>query len=101
MGQGRQVKRGEAGLKRSVRPLGALDRRSPHQPTLRRTEIRARMGRAAVVPEEEGADARNVLVDKLPLLGGGEYGVEERVALFLRQLDDADRHQPVDQDRLA
>src|SRR5712691_4281338 len=89
------------GLKCSVRPLGTLDRRSPHQPTLRRREILARMGRAAVVPEEEVADAPNVLVDKLPLLGVVEHGVEQRVALFLRHVDDADRHQPVDVDRLA
>src|SRR6266705_7138270 len=54
---------------RSVRPPGALDRRSPHQPTLRRRKIRARMGRAAVVPEEEVADPPDVLVAEFPLLG--------------------------------
>src|SRR6266568_7046858 len=86
---------------RSIRPPGTPDRRSPHQPTLRRRKIRARMGRAAVVPEEEVADAPDVLVDKLPLLGVVEHGLEQRVALFLRHVDDADRHQSVDVDRLA
>ena len=42
-----------------------------------------------------------MLVDKLPLLGVVEHGSEQRVALFLRHVDDADRHQPVDVDRLA
>src|SRR6266704_932464 len=86
---------------RSVRPPGTLDRRSPHQPTLRRREIRARMGRAAVVPEEKVADAPDVLVDKLLLLGVVEHGLEQRVALFLRHVDNADGHQPVDVDGLA
>src|SRR5712692_6574219 len=86
---------------RSVRPPAALDRRSPHQPALRRGEIRARVGRAAVVPEEELADAPNVLIDKLLPLGVVEHGLEQRGALFLRHVDDADRHQPVDVDRLA
>src|SRR6266571_2949029 len=86
---------------RSVRPPGTLDRRSPHQPTLRRRKIRARMGRAAVIPEQEVADAPDVLVDKFLLFGVVEHGLEQRAALFLRHVDDADRHQPVDVDRLA
>src|SRR5258706_607716 len=85
----------------SVRPLAASDRRSPHQPTLRRRKIRARMRRAAVVPEEQAADAPDVLVAKFLLLGMVEHGVEQRAALFLRHVDEADRHQPVDVDRLA
>ncbi len=59
------------------------------------------MGRAAVVPEEQVADAPDVLVDEIPLLGVVEHGVEQRAALFLRHVDDAGRHQPVDVDRLA
>src|SRR6266516_7800135 len=86
---------------RSIRPPGPLDCRSPHQPTLRRREIRARMGRAAVVPQEEVADAPDMLVDKFLLLGVVEHGVEQRAALFPRHVDDADSHQPVDVDRLA
>src|SRR3989440_6002831 len=86
---------------RSVGSLGPFDRRSPHQPTLRRREIRARMRRAAVVPEEKVADAPDVLVDKLLPLGVVEYGLEQRSALFPRHVDDADGHQPVDVDRLA
>src|SRR5438309_131529 len=86
---------------RSIRPRGTLDRRSPHQPRLRRREIRSRMGRAAVVPQEEVANAPDMFVDKFLPLGVVEHGVEQRAALFLRHVDDADRHQPVDVDRLA
>src|SRR5258705_1915056 len=57
----------------SVRPLAASDRRSPHQATLRRRKIRARMRRAAVVPEEQVADAPDVLIDKFLLLGMVEH----------------------------
>src|SRR5258708_13145547 len=59
------------------------------------------MGRAAVVPEEKVADAPDVLVDKFLLLCVVEHGAEQRVALILWHVDDADRHQPVDVDRLA
>src|SRR6266700_477692 len=85
---------------KSIRPHRALDRGAQHQPALGRGEIGARVRRAAVVPEQQVAHAPDMLVDEFPLLGMIEDLVEQRRALLLWHVEDADRHQPIDVDRL-
>jgi hypothetical protein len=57
--------------------------------------------RAAIVPQQQIAHAPDVPVDKIVFLGVLEHVVEQRLALGLRQVDDADGHEPVDVDGLA
>src|SRR2546428_45596 len=82
----------------SVWPHGALHGRAQHQAALGRGEISACMRRAAIVPKEEIAEPPDVLVDELSSLRVIEDGIEQRPALLVRHVDDADGHEPIDID---
>ena len=86
---------------RSIRRNVALDRRAQHQAALIARKIRARVGRAAVVPKQHVADAPFVRIDERGLLRMIEHPGEKRAGLPIRHAFDADGHQPVDVGRLA
>src|SRR6266436_3684743 len=73
----RPVKPGDdTGRVNSIRPHRALHGRAPHQPALVGRKIVARMGRAAIVPNQKITDAPYVAIDEFLPLGMVEHRVE-------------------------
>src|SRR5262245_41664148 len=66
----------------SIRPDGSFHGRAQHQPTLGRGEIGACVRGAAIVPEQEVAEAPGVLVDEFAPLGMIEHRVKQRLTLL-------------------
>ncbi len=75
--------------------LLAEKREPPHQPSLGRAEVGARMQGAAIVPEQEVMRPPHVLVNELGPLLMIEQRAQEILALGARHILDRDRHQAV------
>src|SRR5579863_7341835 len=87
------------GSRPSIRPDRALNSGAKHQPPLGRGKVGAGVRGAAVVPQQEIADAPSVLVDELALLRVVVYRVEQPPTLVLGDIKHFHRHQPIDVDR--
>ena len=74
----------------------ALDHMAAQQPPFSVAEIRTRVQCAAVIPQDEIADAPLVGVDELFLLHVVKELVEQRTAFSFVHSFDRKRHQPVD-----
>src|SRR5437899_1661858 len=74
---------------------------APHEAPLVRTEIRAGVQRAAVVPDQKIAGSPDMLIDELGLLLVIEQQVEKLLAVLARHPLDPHRHQAIHIEGLA